>query len=131
MVELRVGTVEDHGAGGEPLGHMPAPPPTLAPENNAPQPQAQLEQLQACQKELQEVQLMLERDRAELAREIERRAPGEAARAHAVGVQEKANNDAGAPLFKQARQNVAAAVAILDGLSPPASPEEKQARERM
>ena len=47
-------------------------------------------------------------------------------------VRNKLNKDGGAPsLFDRASQNMAVAVAILDGLPPPTTLEERQARERM
>jgi len=132
MVEVQEGVVEDLGMGDYPSEHTPPLVPAPAPENDPLPPQVQLEQLQACQKELRDTQLVLEHNRTNLLCEIEHCAPSRAARAHAVVVQQKINNDAGAPsFFECASQNMAAAVAILDGLPPPAMPEEKHARKRI
>jgi hypothetical protein len=65
-------------------------------------------------------------------RDAERRNLSGAARARMTEVQHKINNDRRAPsLFNCASQSMAAAVAILDGLQPHTTHEEKQAREQM
>ena len=91
-------------------------------------PRMRVEQLRAQHQELKDARLQLEQEHAELEREIERRGYGGRARAMARDVNRRIIEDDGAlPHFAWASQNIAAMVALPQGLLEPMTPEDHQA----
>jgi hypothetical protein len=101
-------------------------------ERNQAPLRVRLEQLRERQKELEEACLQLEQEHAKLEREIGRRGGGGRARANArtsTGGSSMTTRDP--PLFALASQNIAAAAALLEGLSEPTSPEVRRAHHKL
>ena len=87
-----------------------------------------MEQLWAWQKELEDVRLKLEQEQAELECEIAHRADGGHARAMALDVHRRIiEDDDGVPHFTRASQNIAAVVAMIQGMLEPTMPDERRA----
>ena len=91
-------------------------------------PYLRVEQLKARHLELEEAQLQLEQERAELDREIEHHGDGGRARAMAHDMNRRIiEDDQVFPHFARASQNIAAAAALLRGPLGPATPEDRWA----
>ena len=91
-----------------------------------------LEQLRARKLEIDEAGQGLMREYAEINREIERRGSGGQTRAMACDVHQRIlTNDKNLPHFAQASQNIAAATALLHGLSEAATSENRCARQEI
>ena len=84
-----------------------------------------VEQLRARHQELEEARLQLEEERTELRREIKRHGDGGRAYTVARDLNRRIiKDDEALPHFTQASQNIAATVALLQGLSEPATPKD-------
>ena len=88
-------------------------------------PRMGVEQLKARQREIEEAQLQLVQECAELDREINRRGDGGRARAVARDVNRRIiADDETLPHFARASQNIVVTTALLHGLSEAAMPED-------
>jgi hypothetical protein len=95
-------------------------------------PRLRIEQLRVWQKELEDARLQLEQEHTKLKREIERRENSGRARAIARDMNRRIiEDDEDLPHFARASQNIATAVALLQGLSEPATPKDRRAHRKI
>jgi hypothetical protein len=92
-------------------------------------PHLWMDRLRARQQELEDARLQLERECVVLECEITRHANGGCARAIACDMNRRiVEDDDDLPHFARASQNIAVAAALLQGLSEPATPENRRAQ---